>query len=91
MYKIYFPFRVFLFTNLSYIKGKRTSFPWEEEIGIEITRNIVFTGSRGKEIYRDCKSAFEDQFVTRVYSITSDQTKIWIFLYQFHVFLLFLQ
>lgn len=51
----------------------------------------VFTGSRGKEIYRDCKSAFEDQFVTRVYSITSDQTKIWIFLYQFHVFLLFLQ
>lgn len=70
---------------------KRTSFPWKEEIRIEIMRNIVFTGSRGKEIYRDCKSAFEDQFVTRVYSITSDQTKIWIFLYQFHVFLLFLQ
>lgn len=66
-------------------------FSLERKIRIEIMRNIVFTGSRGKEIYRDCKSAFEDQFVTRVYSITSDQTKIWIFLYQFHVFLLFLQ
>ena len=34
-----FHFEFFFFTNLSYIKGKRTSFPWKEEIGIEIMRN----------------------------------------------------